>query len=120
MERLTNKERTVLEVFWRNDECLSVPDVALLLPDESRNTIAAITTKLLKKELIQVEKIEIVGKSLVRKFIPSVSEEEFLVSTLPDKTVSKLLVNQIKNATDYNYLERLQRIIDKRKESLPK
>ncbi|MHC5375796.1 BlaI/MecI/CopY family transcriptional regulator [Enterococcus sp. LJL120] len=49
MEHLTIKEKQVVQVFWRNEQCLSVSDVTLLLPDESKNTIAAVITKLLSR-----------------------------------------------------------------------
>lgn len=120
MAQLTKKEKTVIEVFWRSKECLSIHEVAMILPNESKHTITAIANQLLKKEFIKVEKIEIIGKSLARKFSPTVSEEEFLLSILPERILTNLVVNQIKQTTDNDYLELLEKNIAKRKQLIRK
>ncbi|MHC5250685.1 BlaI/MecI/CopY family transcriptional regulator [Enterococcus sp. LJL90] len=114
MEHLTIKEKQVVQVFWRSEQCLSVSDVTLLLPDESKNTIAAVITKLLKRKLIKVDKVEIAGTALARKFIPTISEEAYYLSVLPSTTIYNLVRHHINSVTDVDYLNSLKQRIHKR------
>ncbi|MHC5250373.1 BlaI/MecI/CopY family transcriptional regulator [Enterococcus sp. LJL90] len=108
MERLTIKERQILETFWHNDQSLSVSDVSLLLPEESKHTVTAVITKLLKKGYLKIDTVEIYGKSLARKFVPTLSEASYLLAVLPSKTVLKVVLQYIRHIDDLDYLNKLE------------
>lgn len=115
MERLTIKERQVIETFWHNDQSLSVSDVSLLLPNESKNTIAAVTNKLLIKGWITVDKVDMSGTVLVRKFTPTISEATYYVSTVPSTTIANVASQHIQQTTDIDYLTYLEKRIQDRR-----
>lgn len=75
--KLTNREREIMEILWESSESLTASEITGKKEALSINTVQALLKKLLKKELIQVNRIVYSGTVLCRSYCPSVSPEAF-------------------------------------------
>lgn len=120
MRKLTKRERQVLAVFWKADKPLSVSEVIDQDPELSKNTVAAVVKKLHTNDLLSISGIGYTKTALTRQYVPTMSEEEFVLQELSDKTLSKLVVNFIDKNDDIKSLNALEKKIQARKNKIKK
>ena len=80
METLTNRELEVLKILWAEEQPCTVKDILEIRPDLSRQTVAYVMNKLLKKKAIEVTGISRSGTVYARAYRPIVTEQEYLES----------------------------------------
>lgn len=80
MDTLTNREFEVLKILWAEEQPCTVKDILEIRPDLSRQTVAYVMNKLLKKKAIEVTGISRSGTVYARAYHPIVTEQEYLES----------------------------------------
>lgn len=116
-QKLNNRDRDVLEIFWDNEDSLSVNDIAEL-SDISKNTILPVLRKLLKEDYIKVDEVILSGKTLTRKYLPVLDREEFILKK------TKVDVNNLvghylfDKESDFETVVKLEKLLQKKKRQL--
>lgn len=82
--KLTKRDMDVMNVLW-DAEC---PKTAAMIvkeePDLAMNTVQAVLRKLLKNDLIEVADIVYSGTVLSRCYVPTISQESFMLQKITD------------------------------------
>ena len=93
MKRLGRGEGIVMNILWSSQTSLTVSEIQKLTPEYSKAVIAEILKNLVKKKVVEIDDIRIVKKSLSRFYKPIVSEEDYFLSIIPEKALSRLVSN---------------------------
>ncbi|WP_265455451.1 BlaI/MecI/CopY family transcriptional regulator [Enterococcus sp. HY326] len=120
MDRLTKRERQILEVFWRTNQPLSIADVIEQDPDLNKNTVAAVVKKLFVNNLLEIGGIGYNKTALTRQYLPTISEEQFIAQEMSQDSLSKLVTNFIDTTKDMESLNELEKQILERKKLIKK
>lgn len=75
--KLTNREYDIMKILWTSENALTASNIVEHAEELSINTVQATLKKLLKRDLIQIDKIVYSGTVLTRAYRPSISQEEF-------------------------------------------
>lgn len=75
--KLTNREYDIMRILWTSEEPLTASHIAEHGENLSINTVQATLKKLLKRDLIHVDKIVYSGTVLSRAYFPSMTQEDF-------------------------------------------
>lgn len=81
---LTDREYKVMDVLWNNERDLTINEISEL-SDDAKLTVACIAQvipRLLKKELIHVEKFIPVNTKYARTFLPDITRQEYVESEM--------------------------------------
>ncbi|MBQ0098816.1 MAG: BlaI/MecI/CopY family transcriptional regulator [Oscillospiraceae bacterium] len=81
---LTKSERQVMELLWKSNEGLTTIQIVEKCKDKTfkDSYIHVMINSLLKKGLIKVSGVEHVSRNYARKFVPTVSKEEYFLKEL--------------------------------------
>lgn len=81
---LTNREYNVMDVLWDNARDLTIHEISELSADLKLTVacVAQVMPRLLKKELVHVEKFVSANTKYARTFLADISREDYIVSIL--------------------------------------
>lgn len=81
---LTNREYKVMDVLWDNARDLTIHKISELSADLKLTVacVAQVMPRLLKKELVHVEKFVSANTKYARTFLADISREDYIVSIL--------------------------------------
>lgn len=113
--KINPSEIEVLMVLWDANTAITVNEIVQAKPVLSKNTVSAVITSLLKKGLIEVDRIEMRGRSLARLFVPKVDKEELILIQYPEIDIENMLMRLLKKETSLSNLDHLQEIIEQEK-----
>lgn len=74
---LTKGEERIMEFFWDSQSPLTSMDISSMTDEFNDSYIHRLLTSLLKKEMLEVNGIEKSGKQYARKFVPTMTREEY-------------------------------------------
>ena len=77
---LTHRDMDILNVLWEGKGSLTASQIVEAGPSLTINTVQAVLRKLLKKKLIEIDKIVYSGTVLCRSYKPAISANEFALS----------------------------------------
>ena len=77
---LTNRDMDIMNVLWESSESMTASQIVEAGPSLTINTVQAVLRKLLKRELIQIDKIVYSGTVLCRSYLPAITADEFSLS----------------------------------------
>lgn len=131
--RLTNREQEIMKILWDSSESLTASEITAKKEELSINTVQALLKKLLKYELIKVERIVYSGTVLCRSYLPVISPEEYETqkyiesmkeiengSFSPSLFVAALLGEEEDSEKALKEIEELEKIIAEKKQELLK
>lgn len=84
-DKLTRRDMDILHILWDNGESMTATQIVHADSSLTMNTVQAVLRRLLKEELIEVDKIVYSGTVLSRSFRPVMSEEDFETSLICGK-----------------------------------
>lgn len=90
IRRLSDGERKLMEILWKNGGALTSNELFLLAGDDSwsENHIFKLLRKLEKDEFLKVCGVTRAGRRYTRQFIPCISKEEYVSNLLELEAVS--------------------------------
>lgn len=119
LDKLTKRENLVMSILWNNERSLSAAEIKELSEEEiSIYTVQQVLQKLLKKDYIKVSEIVQKNKSFMRKYIPILTQTEYITSFINKKTSYELASNFIETSDDIQALNALETLIKQKKEIL--
>lgn len=131
--RLTNRERDIMNILWESSESLTASEIAGKQEELSINTVQALLKKLLKKELIKIDRIVYSGTVLCRSYRPAISPEVFETQKYVDSMkdirnqdfsasyfVAALLEQEKDSLKALSEIEELEKLLAKKRSELQK
>lgn len=104
-----------MEILWKHDAPMSAADIQKEIPELSKNSILLIIKRLLEKNYVYVANISQNKKALMRKFLPTISKEDYLSTLMDKKTLAHLSTAFIQQCDDMQIIDLLQKEIDKKR-----
>lgn len=111
VELLTKKEQEVMDVLWNSTEEMSTNDIKITAPELNNYTIQQVIKKLLKKGFIKVSGFGYTKNALTRKYIPTLSQADYLQKLVNEKGSLQFVTNYIKSNDDLDTLASLEKLI---------
>lgn len=108
---LTKGEERIMEFFWDSPTPLTSMDISSMTDEFNDSYIHRLLNSLLKKEMLEINGIVKSGKQYARKFIPTITREEYGAMVMRDlgikdeKALAKVavaMVQQFQNEKDTN------------------
>ena len=119
MEKMTKRERDVMEIFWKDpDKSLSASEIMNMSDELSIYTIQQVIRNLLENNMIVVTDIVTNKKALTRMYKPTCTRAQYIESTIDNKTLSDLAVAFVNGSEDQDTLNQLKKMIQKRQDEL--
>ncbi|OFI49106.1 hypothetical protein BG261_04335 [Floricoccus tropicus] len=120
MQKINPKELEILDILWNKAVPMTSKDILEADSNLVMSTIQSTLKKLLKKELVVVDGITYSGTVLTRTYVPTVSQEEFVLKQYEGLKV-KNLVSLLLGGTDKQEVKKeiseIEKLIkDKKKE----
>ncbi len=127
---LTRRDMDILNVLWEGKESMTASGIVEANESLTINTVQAVLRKLLKKELIEVDKIVYSGTVLCRSYKPAISADEFALSHFSNEyknlqkriSVSSLMACLLDTETDkeklHQNIDDLQNALNEYKKSI--
>lgn len=109
---ITNKELEMLKILWQSKRPMNVSDIKKANEKMVISTIQSSMRKLLKQELIEVAEITHSGTVLARKYVPTISQESFVMKQFPTLSISELIKELIQTG-NFEESEELDALIEK-------
>ncbi len=121
-KRFTKKQLEVMKILWNNPEPMIASDIVKQGTDLNINTVQACLRGLIKEDAIKVADIVYSGTVLTRSYTPVVTKEDYFDSTykelLGNDDSSTLIASLIEAETDVKELDKIEKMIKKRKAEL--
>ena len=111
VELLTKKEQEVMDVLWNSTEEMSTNDIKTTAPELNNYTIQQLIKKLLIKGFIKVSGFGYTKNALTRKYIPTLSQADYLQKLVNEKGSLQFVTNYIKSNDDLDTLASLEKLI---------
>ena len=111
VELLTKKEQEVMDVLWNSTEEMSTNDIKITAPELNNYTIQQVIKKLLKKGFIKVSGFGYTKNALTRKYIPTLSQADYLQKLVNEKGSLQFDTSYIKSNDDLDTLASLEKLI---------
>lgn len=119
LDKLTKRENLVMSILWNNNNSLSAAEIKELCEEEiSIYTVQQVLQRLLKKGYIKVAEIVQNKKSFMRKYVPVLTQTQYISSFINKKTSFELASNYIETTDDIQKLNALEQLIKQKKEEL--
>lgn len=127
---LTRRDMDILNVLWEGQESMTASQIVDANESLTINTVQAVLRKLLKKKLIEIDKIVYSGTVLCRSYKPAISADDFALSHFSNEyknlqkriSMSSLMACLLDNETDPEKLRKnideLQSALDEYKKSI--
>ncbi|WEV60459.1 BlaI/MecI/CopY family transcriptional regulator [Streptococcaceae bacterium ESL0729] len=100
MQKINPKELEILDILWNKDIPMTSKDILEAEPVLVMSTIQSTLKKLLKKELVVVDGITYSGTVLTRTYVPTISQEEFVLRQYKGLDATKLVSLVLENVSD--------------------
>lgn len=117
-KQLTKREQQIMEIIWDSEKDLSANEIKTIAGEISIYTIQQVLKKLLKMNYIEVAGIGYTKNSITRKFKPIITQAEYIDSCINSKTRLKLATNFIRNNSDSETLDYLEKLIKEKRNNL--
>lgn len=78
-KKFTGRDIDIMQILWDAPDSMTALEIVNQHPDLTMNTVQAVLRKLLKYELVKINRIVYSGTVLSRSFAPAVSSEEFVI-----------------------------------------
>ncbi|MBS7007281.1 BlaI/MecI/CopY family transcriptional regulator [Anaerostipes sp.] len=121
-KKLTQSQLNIMKTLWNTDHAMVASDFVKINPSQNLNSVQSALRALLKKGYIQVSEIVYSGKVLTRSYIPVISAEDYVTDScsdlLTDYLSTNIISNFIEKEEDMETLERLQSMLQKRRDEL--
>ena len=88
---ISNRERDILSLMWEVKEALTAKQICDLNEDLVMSTVQTTLRNLLKRKLIKVDEVVFSGKALSRSYLPTVSQEEFIIDQFESIDLQKFM-----------------------------
>lgn len=88
---ISNRERDILSLMWEVKEALTAKQICDLNEDLVMSTVQTSLRNLLKRKLIKVDEVVFSGKALSRSYLPTVSQEEFIIDQFESIDLQKFM-----------------------------
>lgn len=121
-KKLTQGQLNIMKTLWNADHAMVASDFVKINPSQNLNSVQSALRALLKKGYIQVSEIVYSGKVLTRSYIPAISAEDYISDScsnlLTNYLASNVVSNFIEKEEDIETIERLQSMLQKRRDEL--
>jgi len=115
---LTNKEYEVLSIFWKSKGGLTAKQIHEDNPELVLSTIQTKIKSLVKKNMLEVDEIVYSGKVLTRKYVPTISEEKFILKQYDGLDISELIMQFLgETGNDSKEIEAIENILKEKRRS---
>ncbi len=126
MVRLSKNEKQLMELLWASEVPLTCTEMVHNSKDKmwKDSYVHVMVTSLMKKGMIKVDSVELVCKIYARKFVPTMTKDEYYIRTLIDENIwtkekmPMLLSAFVETTADLEVLEEFNRIIEQKKKEL--
>lgn len=88
---ISNRERDILALMWEVNEALTAKQICDLNEDLVMSTVQTTLRNLLKRKLIKVDEVVFSGKALSRSYLPTISQEEFIIDQFESIDLQKFM-----------------------------
>lgn len=113
MKKLSKRENQIMIALWNSSVPLSASALKKNLDEDvSIYTIQQVFQKLLKKDYIKVDRIVQHEKALMREYVPVISQVEYIISFVNQKTSFELASNFIKETDNLDAIIELEKLIN--------
>lgn len=129
--KLTNREYDIMRILWTSENPLTASNITERGENLSINTVQATLKKLLKRDLIHVDKIVYSGTVLSRAYFPSMTQEDFETRRYIDSMsrlhksnfscsqfVASFLGQKRDRQATMEEIEQLERLLEQKKQEL--
>jgi len=95
--RLTYNELSIMDVLWREDRPLLSTEIVELCTEKEwkPSSIHILINSLLEKDAIKIGGFVKTGKHYSRTFVPSLSQEDFIVYIMTSSNLSETVVKGV-------------------------
>lgn len=103
---ISNRERDILALMWEADKGLTAKQICDLNEELVMSTVQSSLRSLLNRKLIKVDEVVFSGKALSRSYVPSFSQEEFIVDQYESIDLQKFMaafLGQKKHISDKEF-----------------
>lgn len=121
IEKISNRERDVMMVFWKEDRPLTASGIVEADPSLSINTVQLAVKNLMKKGYIEVAQIVYSGTVLSRSYHYLIRSEEYAAAQLQEMKTTTLnfstlnLVERLIDSDSDGLLDELEQLIQTKK-----
>ncbi|BBM16758.1 hypothetical protein G15_0371 [Enterococcus avium] len=116
---LTSKEFEVLNIFWASDDGLTAKQIHDTNPDLVLSTVQSAIKNLIKKDMLRVDDIVYSGTVLTRSYVPTLSEESFVLQQYESLNIPELLTQFLGESKDTSKeIETIERILAEKRRDL--
>lgn len=95
---LTKKEQEIMDILWNANESMSTYDIKMAAPHLVACTIQQTIPKLLKKDYIKVADFGYTKNSVTRKYVPIITQADYLKSLANEKSSLQFVTNYIEDS----------------------
>ncbi|MDO4720892.1 MAG: BlaI/MecI/CopY family transcriptional regulator [Peptostreptococcaceae bacterium] len=123
IEKISNRERDVMMVFWKEDRPLTASGIVEADPSLSINTVQLAVKNLMKKGYIEVAQIVYSGTVLSRSYRYLIRSEEYAAAQLQEMKMTTLnfstlnLIERLIDESDESLLDTLEQLVRTKKEN---
>ncbi|MCI8489957.1 MAG: BlaI/MecI/CopY family transcriptional regulator [Lachnospiraceae bacterium] len=126
-DNLTRRDKDILHILWNSDESMTAAQIVSGGKGLTMNTVQAVLRKLLKSNLIEVDKIVYSGTVLSRSYRPVMSEADFEISgfcgrygtmkkRVPVSSVMEALLGTVDNSADIEHeIDKMEEMLEQYK-----
>ncbi len=123
-KRFTKKQLEVMKILWASPEPMIASEIVKQNEDLNINTVQACLRSLIKDNAIEVSDIVYSGTVLTRSYTPVITKEAYFGTTYQDivgsEKSSSVFEALIGAETDVGELDKMEKLIKKRKSELSK
>ena len=93
-KKFTGRDIDIMQILWDAPDSMTALEIVNQHPDLTMNTVQAVLRKLLKHELVKINRIVYSGTVLSRSFAPAVSSEEFVILQMKENVKEIEIINK--------------------------
>ncbi len=93
-KKFTGRDIDIMQILWDAPDSMTALEIVNQHPDLTMNTVQAVLRKLLKHELVKINRIVYSGTVLSRSFAPAVSSEEFVILQMKENVKEIQIINK--------------------------
>ena len=93
-KKFTGRDIDIMQILWDAPDSMTALEIVNQHPDLTMNTVQAVLRKLLKHELVKINRIVYSGTVLSRSFATAVSSEEFVILQMKENVKEIEIINK--------------------------
>jgi len=94
-KRFTGRDLDILQILWNASDSMTALEIVKQHPELTMNTVQAVLRKLLKQNIIKINRVVYSGTVLSRSFSPAISSEDFVILQMKDNIKEIGNINKI-------------------------